>query len=117
MHYVCEKGYKLVGNAWRKCLYNGYWSGMQPVCKRKHAIRAYDSRHLKFRIYTAIPCPHLDDIPYGVVKVNGYNPGHAASYECEKGYKLVGDGLRKCLHTGYWGGKVPVCKRKHPLKP
>ena len=42
-HYECDYGFKLVGDAWRKCLYNGYWSGQEPVCKRKqHAIRAYE---------------------------------------------------------------------------
>ena len=35
-HYTCDKHSKLIGNPWRKCLYNGYWSGKEPVCKRKH---------------------------------------------------------------------------------
>ena len=37
-HYKCDKGFKLVGDAWRKCLYNGYWDGKEPVCKRKHVL-------------------------------------------------------------------------------
>ena len=34
-HYECKKGFKLVGEAWRKCQYNGYWSGKEPECRRK----------------------------------------------------------------------------------
>ena len=33
--YTCRKGYYLVGDSKRVCLYNGYWSGEAPVCKRK----------------------------------------------------------------------------------
>ena len=34
-NYYCHDGYKLYGNSVRKCLYNGYWSGDKPKCKRK----------------------------------------------------------------------------------
>ena len=34
-HYTCDYGYKLVGNASRECLYNGYWSGKESVCESK----------------------------------------------------------------------------------
>ena len=33
--YSCNKGFKLVGDAWRKCQPNGEWSGEAPTCKRK----------------------------------------------------------------------------------
>ncbi len=32
--YTCDKGFKLIGTSWRKCLDNGEWSGEAPVCKR-----------------------------------------------------------------------------------
>ena len=35
VHYYCNKGYKLVGDAYRVCLYSGYWNKEAPVCKRK----------------------------------------------------------------------------------
>ena len=35
VHYQCNKGYRLYGNPWRKCQYDGYWGGKAPVCKRK----------------------------------------------------------------------------------
>ena len=34
-HYKCDYGYELVGEAYRECLYNGYWSGEEPACERK----------------------------------------------------------------------------------
>ena len=32
--YSCDYGYKLVGDSVRRCQYNGYWSGKEPVCKK-----------------------------------------------------------------------------------
>lgn len=34
-HYKCDYGYELAGEAYRECLYNGYWSGEEPVCERE----------------------------------------------------------------------------------
>ena len=65
-----------------------------------------------FCIITAIICHKLAAIPYGGVKVSSYKHGSRAQYYCNKGYKLYGDEYVECLHTGYWGGKTPVCKRK-----
>ena len=33
--YSCRSGYTLDGNAYRKCLSSGYWSGSEPKCKSK----------------------------------------------------------------------------------
>lgn len=33
--YVCDSGYELVGTASRFCLFNGSWSGGDPICRRK----------------------------------------------------------------------------------
>ena len=40
-HYYCNKGYKLVGDPWRKCQYDGYWGGKEPVCKRRLSLNTY----------------------------------------------------------------------------
>ena len=42
-HYECDYGYELVGGLYRECLYNGYWSGKEPVCKRKKCDSVHDS--------------------------------------------------------------------------
>lgn len=55
-------------------------------------------------------CPELDDPQYGSVNYTYNTPGATAHYKCNKGFKLVGDEYRECIHNGYWSGKEPVCK-------
>ena len=31
--YKCQEGYELYGSRKRRCLSNGYWSGVKPTCK------------------------------------------------------------------------------------
>jgi CUB/sushi domain-containing protein len=101
--YDCDKGFKLVGDRRRLCLYDGTWKGKAPTCKR-----------------IIILCPKLKDPRYGDVDVNGKKPGSVAKYSCKKGFKLVGVDWRKCQYNGYWTGEAPVCKViicKRPPKP
>ena len=37
-HFHCDKGYKLYGEPWRVCQYDGQWGGKYPVCKRKRIL-------------------------------------------------------------------------------
>ena len=32
-HYECDEGFELVGDAYRECQDNGYWSGDIPMCE------------------------------------------------------------------------------------
>ena len=57
-----------------------------------------------------VRCPDLDDPPYGSVNQTDSTPGSTAHYECDDGFKLVGDEYRECLKTGYWDGEEPICK-------
>ena len=117
-HYECDYGFKLVGNEYRECLYNGYWSGKEPICKSKDTCflcRICGSRSvIKFFMIEIIiiTCPDLYDPSYGSVNMTDNTPGSTAHYECDYGFKLVGDAYRECLYNGYWSGKEPVCKRK-----
>lgn len=36
--YTCDSGFKLVGNRKRFCQKNGYWTGRDPICKRKNVL-------------------------------------------------------------------------------
>ena len=38
VHYYCNKGYKLVGDPYRVCLYDGTWNKKAPVCKSKYYL-------------------------------------------------------------------------------
>ena len=51
--YTCDYGYKLVGASVRKCLYNGYWSGKAPVCK-KSKLNEHYRLHLNYNLTCAI---------------------------------------------------------------
>ena len=116
--YTCDYGYKLVGESVRKCLYNGYWSGKAPVCKKSklnehYCVREkYDLNHaIVFISSSKVQCGHLSDVAYGVVKHEGVYFGHKVTYTCDYGYKLVGESVRKCLYNGNWSGEAPVCKK------
>ena len=116
-----------MGDDYRECLKTGYWSGEEPICKSNdffHYIliiiieAVYASTCVDFNplFVEIIWCPDLDNPEYGRVDQNGNKLGSTAYYECNKGFKLVGDEYRECLYTGYWNGKKPVCKRKCKIK-
>ena len=116
IHYTCKKGFKLVGDAWQKCLYTGYWSGEEPVCNsmcsihRSHVPSMTTILLLFSFLIETVGCPDLDDPPYGSVNVTDNTPGSTAHYECNEGFELVGDDYRQCLNNSCWSGEEPVCK-------
>lgn len=72
-------------------------------------------------------CPRLStSFNYGVVTVSadqssGYVAyGIIATYRCNSGYVLHGNGTRQCQHDGTWSGTVPRCSlppTQPPAKP
>ena len=38
-------------------------------------------------------------------------PGSLATYTCNSGYELVGNGIRTCLASGVWSGTEPFCSQ------
>lgn len=119
--YMCDKGYVLYGAPYTVCRYSdrrSYWTNPAPVCKRKFIHLAtlvnYTQTLMEFYVIinTAIRCSDLENPDYGSVEQTGNKPGAKARYECDKGFKLVGDDKRECLYSGYWSGKAPACKRK-----
>ena len=59
-------------------------------------------------------CPNLLNPGNGrVVQANGGNvPGTVATYSCNAGYRLLGNGDRPCGSTGVWTGEAPTCQSK-----
>ena len=57
---------------------------------------------------SAVECDPLD-LPNGNVTISGNNSGDSATYLCDEGYTLVGDGTRICQLTGNWTGTDPIC--------
>ena len=70
-------------------------------------------------IYPAVSCTDLPSINNGVIT---YSPttssrleGAVATYSCDTGYTVVGDGMRICVDGGSggdWNGMEPICTGK-----
>ena len=65
--------------------------------------------YVTFVVDVVISCPKLTAPTYGKLHVSGYYPGDYAHYECNSGYKLVGEPHLNCLYSGYWSGQPPKC--------
>lgn len=89
--YVCYEDYVLVGNDLRQCQADGRWGGKQPYCAYKW-------------------CPALSQIPNGYLNVSSYSENSIASYQCNSGYKLIGNDTRQCLLGGKWTNQEPFCQ-------
>ncbi|XP_072039204.1 uncharacterized protein [Amphiura filiformis] len=59
-------------------------------------------------ILTACPTPL--DLENGVVTANGPTPGSVARYQCDLGYKLVGNDTRVCQERFTWSSVEPFCE-------
>ena len=62
-------------------------------------------------------CNRLDDPRNGDVRITGTNAGDKAIYQCDRGFVLKGDRIRKCQSNGQWSGNEPICKGNRILKP
>ena len=54
-------------------------------------------------------CAALEAPMNGTVLPEGVTAGHNASYQCDNGFKLVGDIIRTCQNNGTWSGMEPTC--------
>lgn len=91
VRYVCYEDYVLVGNDLRQCGSDGKWTGKQPFCAYKW-------------------CPMLQQIPNGFLNVSSYSENSIATYQCNGGYKLIGNDTRQCLLGGKWTNQEPFCQ-------
>lgn len=92
--YSCMDGFTLRKEASVRCQADGNWSKPYPEC-------------------IPIECPQPEDIPNGIVDVQGLMYLSTAIYNCKAGYDLVGNSTVLCGQSGLWIGGVPVC---HPVK-
>lgn len=89
--YVCYEDYVLVGDDTRQCQSDGKWGGKQPFCAYKW-------------------CPVLQQISNGQLNVSSYSENSIATYQCNSGYKLIGNDTRQCLLGGKWTNQEPFCQ-------
>ena len=58
-------------------------------------------------------CPAPNALEHGTVKNDGgITVGQQATYECNKGYNLIGEFKRICQLNSTWSGEEPVCTAK-----
>ena len=92
--YQCNKGFKLVGNPFRRCQENFTLDGSHPQCKPVDCgtPKAPENGHISLTEGTLFEA-----------QVN---------YLCDEGYNLEGSATRTCLTDGQWSDKTPTCKLK-----
>ncbi|XP_064406448.1 sushi, von Willebrand factor type A, EGF and pentraxin domain-containing protein 1-like [Halichondria panicea] len=103
--YVCSYGYKLSsGPRTRRCSKDRIWEPrINPSC-------------------TEVPgnCSSLQQITApvnGEVLITSHLYGGSASYKCNDGFMLMGDGIRNCTEgesTVKWSGSQPLCLNTEP---
>ncbi|KAL0811803.1 hypothetical protein ABMA28_009231 [Loxostege sticticalis] len=90
--YECKYGYRLVGDATRRCGADKKWSGTQPVCKE-------------------INCGHPGQLWNGWLENISSGTGLGASiiFRCQDGMKMEGNGSAICQSDGTWSHPLPMC--------
>uniref|UniRef100_A0A8C2KBK0 Sushi, von Willebrand factor type A, EGF and pentraxin domain-containing protein 1 n=1 Tax=Cyprinus carpio TaxID=7962 RepID=A0A8C2KBK0_CYPCA len=92
--FSCMVGFTLRKEASVRCQADGNWSKPYPEC-------------------IPVECPQPEDIPNGIVDVQGLMYLSTTVYSCKAGYDLAGNSTVLCGSSGQWIGGVPVC---HPVK-
>uniref|UniRef100_A0A3P8S3J5 Sushi, von Willebrand factor type A, EGF and pentraxin domain-containing protein 1 n=1 Tax=Amphiprion percula TaxID=161767 RepID=A0A3P8S3J5_AMPPE len=89
--YVCNGGLQLVGPKTVVCLANGTWSLPAPTCEARG-------------------CDSPKQMLHGKVQEHNLNTGRAVEFQCDKGYRLVGDSLVVCMGGNAWSSTFPTCQ-------
>jgi len=63
-------------------------------------------------VVAAQRCPHPGHVPnsHRLNPALFYFPNNI-TYSCLEGYRLIGNAERRCLETGQWSGRLPICRR------
>lgn len=72
--YTCHENYTLIGHEIRTCGDDAKWTNSTPQC-------LFDW------------CPDPPDIHGGVVHTSGHRAGDTATYSCQPGYVITGEGV------------------------
>lgn len=95
VRYSCELGFTMEGEGHRRCGRDGFWTGHAPLCRE-------------------VECIHPDSSKNGYIEVSNfkgrYQFGSVATYRCNPGFILWGNGSRVCDSSGSWSGSPPSCK-------
>ncbi len=67
-------------------------------------------------LFVVIECNRLQDVLNGRVLLSGTTVGSTATYNCDKGFVLIGDSTRVCQRGGDWSGKEPFCEGSYRIE-
>ncbi|CAH1262671.1 CSMD3 [Branchiostoma lanceolatum] len=90
--FTCNTGYEIVGSSTLTCQNDQTWSGTEPSCVRSQ-------------------CPESQPPAHGEI-TGGNSFGDTVTYECEVGYRLVGNPTRSCMATKTWSAPDSTCQLK-----
>ncbi|XP_022238408.1 limulus clotting factor C-like [Limulus polyphemus] len=95
VQYFCDEGYVFVGRAFLVCDVDERWNGPPPRCE-------------------PVICSRPPGIDHGIYRMTARTTtfGTIVEYICNPGYRLIGQPQLKCDSSGYWDGKVPVCRKE-----
>ncbi|KAM9329386.1 sushi, von Willebrand factor type A, EGF and pentraxin domain-containing protein 1 [Gastrophryne carolinensis] len=86
----CDPGYQIVGSSEQQCLNLGEWDQPWPRCER-------------------ISCGKPPYLKNGVNSDEDFYAGSTVTYQCNRGYYLLGDSRMFCTDNGSWLGTSPKC--------
>ncbi|XP_064398907.1 complement receptor type 1-like [Halichondria panicea] len=108
--YRCNAGFSLAGDylprTCRQSNNSGVWSGTAPYCKPNNCTQLSEINYGLMPEYR-----DSNDTALNSLNQVAFSVGTIASYGCQRGYKLSGNGTKECLLTGEWSSPGSVeCK-------
>ena len=67
---------------------------------------------INYITFTAIQCDKPENPLNGRAVYDSVSYNSLISYECNYGYMLIGDSVRRCERNKMWTGTEPTCKGK-----
>lgn len=93
VNYHCRPGYVKIPekSASLQCLPDSKWSEAEELCRPRS-------------------CGNPGELHHGWVETNGTTIGSVAVFHCDTGYNMISRAYRKCLESGLWSNRVPLCE-------
>ena len=100
----------ITGDMCRYCQADGSWSPRNlPECQRKQD-ECCEMKSFQLLLFPAVSCPTPGNPPFGRVMYNSVTYNSLISYECNYGYMIVGETVRRCERNKVWTGLEPICR-------
>ncbi len=109
--FACNKGFGMIGIEKLICEADGLWNQQPPVCDRKIIISIFIVRMLMVSLTAVCPVPTKPDNGI-IVSDEPYFIESNATFACEEGFGVNGDGSITCLSDLTWSGSSPFCDRE-----